>query len=256
MDRPLQPLVAMSRGAARPPAPEGFWSANAPGALLTGLWALPVAVGLLLAAYGIFLPFCHYDPLAVAAFFGDSSSAIAAAPVIAVILVLSVGLVCGGWLAVRQDIRRVPMVAASACVALALTLSVPVLMLKPPAPPSLVSARLVGTQPDARGRFQQVTARLQMDVPTAGRYLIEPALNGVKGALLRTRLPAGTQILDVSFTPAQARAAASSGSGDCLLQVRLSQMVEGEGYRPVQRAEWPMAARALQPILRSLAPQG
>jgi len=249
---------SVSPVASATPAPsgEGFTSAQSFRALVAGLWALPLAVVLLLVAYGLFLAYCKANPLAVAAFFGESSSVETAAPVIIVLLILAVGMVCASYLVIARDPRRVPLVAASACVSLSLTLAVPAIMLRPPEPPSLVSARLEGTKPDAEGRFQRVRALLQVDVASAGEYRLEPALNGVQADPLLVSLRPGVRVVEVEFLPAQALSAVKPLDGimpDVTVTLKVLQHVEGEGYRPVQALEWPIPYARFSPVLRQLS---
>lgn len=258
----LQPTLrgattAGPSGASAPALGESLWAAESFKALVTGLFALPIAVALLVAAYLAFVVYARLNPMGVAAFFGSASSVDTVAPILVVLLVLAVGMVTAGWVVMRRDIKRVPLVAASACVVLSLTAAIPVLFVHPPDPPSLLSAQLAGVHPDHQGRFQAVRARLQIEVPVTGDYRLEPALNGSTAAPVAVRLEKGARDVSVDFTSRQMRdaiqASEAAGTGGMVLTLRvLLQVVDG--YRPVRITECPIPRRAVTSVMAALAP--
>lgn len=248
---PLASLLALLSSEVAPGDLSSLLESKTVRAILAGLWALPAAVLLLLATYAAFIAYCRANPLEVAAFFGPRPSAELVAPVIVVLLVVAVGSVCGIWLITRRDARRVPIVAASACLTLSLVAVIPAVFLKPTPPPLLEQARIFASAPD------HVNARVLVDVPVVGHYLLEPSLNGVSGPSKREKLVPGSRIMEFEFAAQDVRRALLEGGADpqVTLQLRMSQLIEGEGYRPLQVTEWPFTQEVVDPIMRELSSQ-
>jgi hypothetical protein len=236
---------------------ESVTSASSIHAVVAGVWALPIALVLLLATYVSFASYCHANPLLVAAYFCNSSHVQTSLPVISALLLVSVSLVCGGWVYLRRQVRQLPIVIATSCASLSLAMAVPVVLLRTPEAPAVVSADLQVSGQGAGAQGKQVQACVLVDVPQRGDYRVESSLNGVVAESVDLKLEPGSRTIRVSFAGRDFRRAVLQSDdllgSEATLQLRLLLKAPGDpGYRPVRVTEWPLTREVIEPVLRTV----